>query len=106
MGQRYEGTLIIQTPDNYSPTGDYVLIPLGNQADPSEVLKGRSAYDSHGNVINGTGEFGTIDNPIIVDNEAEMDSMNVSQYFGKFVKYIGPTTEKYVQNAYYMITEG
>ena len=33
MGQKYEGTLIIQTNDNFSPTGDYVLTPLGNQAD-------------------------------------------------------------------------
>lgn len=25
MGQKYEGTLIIQTNDNYSPTGEYRL---------------------------------------------------------------------------------
>lgn len=37
MGQKYEGTLIIQTNDNYSPTGDYVLTPLGNQADAAKA---------------------------------------------------------------------
>ena len=51
MGQKYEGTLIIQTNDNYSPTGDYVLTPLGNQADAAKVLKGYSAYDSYGKVL-------------------------------------------------------
>ena len=106
MGQKYEGTLIIQTNDNYSPTGDYVLSPLGNQADAYQILKGYSVYDSQGNVINGTGELGSIENPIIAETEEEMDKLNVSEYFGKFVKYIGPTTDKYVQNAYYMITEG
>jgi len=106
MGQKYEGTLIIQTNDNYSPTGDYVLTPLGNQADAAKVLKGYSAYDSYGKVINGTGELGSIENPIIAKTEEEMNKLNVSEFFGKFVKYVGPTTEKYVQNAYYIITEG
>ena len=46
MGQKYEGTLIIQTNDNYSPTGDYVLTPLGNQADAAKVLRGYSVYDA------------------------------------------------------------
>ena len=63
-------------------------------------------YDAYGNVINGVGELGSIDNPIIAKTEEEMDKLNVSEFFGKFVKYVGPTTDKYVQNAYYVITEG
>ena len=106
MGQKYEGTLIIQTNDNYSPTGDYVLTPLGNQADAAKVLRGYSVYDAYGNVINGVGELGSIDNPIIAKTEEEMDKLNVSEFFCFFVKYVGPTTDKYVQNAYYVITEG
>ena len=106
MGQKYEGTLIIQTNDNYSPTVESVLTPLSNQADAAKVLRGYSVYDAYGNVINGVGELGSIENPIIAKTEEEMDKLNVSEFFGKFVKYVGPTTDKYVQNAYYVITEG
>ena len=106
MGQKYEGTLIIQTNDDYSPTGDYVLTPLGNQADAAKVLRGYSVYDAYGNVINGVGELGSIDNPIIAKTEEEMDKLNVSEIIRKNVKNVRPTTDKYVQNAYYKITEG
>ena len=99
MGQKYEGTLVIQTNDDYSPTGDYVLTPLGNQADAAKVLRGYSVYDAYGNVINGVGELGSIDNPIIAKTVEAIDKLNVSDFFGKFVQYVGSNRDRYIKNA-------
>ena len=54
MGQKYEGTLIIQTNDNYSPTGEYRLEPIPNLASEEDILKGKKAYGAQGVVLNGS----------------------------------------------------
>lgn len=54
MGQKYEGTLIIQTNDNYSPTGEYRLESIPNLASEEDILKGKKAYGAQGVVLNGS----------------------------------------------------
>lgn len=54
MGQKYEGTLIIQTNDNYSPTGEYRLESISSMASEEDILKGKKAYGAQGVVLNGS----------------------------------------------------
>jgi hypothetical protein len=54
MGQKYEGTLIIQTNDNYSPTGEYRLESIPDLASEEDILKGKKAYGAQGVVLNGS----------------------------------------------------
>ena len=54
MGQKYEGTLIIQTNDNYSPTGEYRLESIPDLASEEDILKGIKAYGAQGVVLNGS----------------------------------------------------
>ena len=54
MGQKYEGTLIIQTNDDYSPTGDYRLESISSLASEEDILKGKKAYGAQGMVLNGS----------------------------------------------------
>ena len=54
MGQKYEGTLIIQTSDNHSPTGEYRLESISNLASAEDILKGKKAYGAQGVVLNGS----------------------------------------------------
>ena len=54
MGQKYEGTLIIQTNDNYSPTGEYRLESIPDLASEEDILKGKKAYGAQGGVLNGS----------------------------------------------------
>ena len=54
MGQQYAGTLIIQTNDNYSPTGEYRLESIPDLASEEDILKGKKAYGAQGVVLNGS----------------------------------------------------
>ena len=54
MGQKYEGTLIIQTNDNYSPTGEYRLESIPDLASEEDILEGKKAYGAQGVVLNGS----------------------------------------------------
>ena len=54
MGQKYEGTLIIQTNDNKSPTGEYRLESIPDLASEEDILKGKKAYGAQGVVLNGS----------------------------------------------------
>lgn len=54
MGQKYEGTLIIQTNDNYSPTGEYRLESISGMASEEDILKGKKTYGAQGVVLNGS----------------------------------------------------
>ena len=54
MGQKYEGTLIIQTNDNYTPTGEYRLESVSDLASEKDILKGKKAYGAQGVVLNGS----------------------------------------------------
>ena len=54
MGQKYEGTLIIETNENYSPTGEYRLESIPDLASEEDILKGKKAYGAQGVVLNGS----------------------------------------------------
>lgn len=106
MGQIYRGTLVIQTENSDSPTGNYFLRPVKALATSSEVLKGYKAYGEKGEVLDGSAEAGSgFDNPIIAQTEAEMESLNIVKYNGKVVLYVGETG-KYEKDSYYVVVEG
>lgn len=93
MGQRYEGTIIVQTPDQYSPTGDYTLIYQHEGATEEQVLEGYTAFNSDGKLLQGIAQMGGQggeDNPILGNSEAEMNALLTVENIGKFAKYAGP----------------
>lgn len=86
MGQIYNGTLIIQTKNYDSPTGDYTLLPLGNQAESGDVKEDKQGYDSVGNIIIGAYEGGYAG---LISSYEEMDSYLTEENVGRILKYIG-----------------
>ena len=58
MGQRYDGTLVIQTKDSTSPTGNYVLSVLSDQAEEKDIINNKQGYNGTGNIITGTNKKG------------------------------------------------
>lgn len=93
MGQRYEGTIIVQTPDQYSPTGDYTLIYQHEGATEEQVLEGYTAFDADGKLLQGkaqAGGQGGEDNPILCETEEDMIALLTAENVGKFAKYAGP----------------
>lgn len=86
MGQIYNGTLIIQTKNYDSPTGDYTLLPLGNPAQSGDVKDSKQGYDGAGNIIIGTNEGGYAGE---VSSYEEMDSYLTEGNIGRILKYIG-----------------
>lgn len=93
MGQRYEGTIIVQTPDQYSPTGDYTLIYQHEGATEEQVLEGYTAFDADGKLLQGkaqAGGQGGEDNPILCETEEDMIALLTAENIGKFAKYAGP----------------
>ena len=86
MGQKYEGTLIIQTNDNYSPIGTKILTPVENPASSDDVISGKGLYDSNGNYISGSLVDGW---PVEIDTEEGMDAFANLENAGRYVKYTG-----------------
>lgn len=99
MGQRYEGTLIVQTPDANSPTGTYNLTYQYPEATEEQIFNGCTAFNSNGKRIVGNARGGA-DNPIICKTEQEMTSLLTTDNVGKFVRFEGGNPE------YAPITEG
>ena len=93
MGQKYNGTIVVQTQDQQSPTGDYTLIYQHEGAAEGQVLKGYTAFNSDGKLLRGAaqaGGQGGEDNPILGNSEAEMVALLTAENVGKFAKYAGP----------------
>lgn len=86
MGQIYNGTLIIQTNDYDSPTGDYILAPIANPAQSDNVKDGKQGYDGLGNVVVGMNEGGYAGEVISYE---KMDSFLTEENVGRILKYIG-----------------
>lgn len=86
MGQIYKGTLIIQTQNYASPTGDYTLLPLGNQAESVDVKNDKQGYDSNGEVVTGTYDGGYVG---IISSYEQMDSYLTEENVGRILKYVG-----------------
>lgn len=86
MGQIYKGTLIIQTQNYASPTGDYTLLPLGNQAESADVKDDKQGYDSNGNIVTGAYGGGYAG---VVSTYEEMDSYLTEGNVGRILKYVG-----------------
>lgn len=86
MGQIYNGTLIIQTKNYDSPTGDYILAPVANPAQSGDVKDSKQGYDGAGNIIVGTNEGGYAGE---VSSYEEMDSYLTEENVGRILKYIG-----------------
>lgn len=86
MGQIYNGTLIIQTKNYDSPTGDYILAPVANPAQSGDVKDSKQGYDGAGNIIMGTNEGGYAGE---VTSYEEMDSYLTEGNVGRILKYIG-----------------
>lgn len=99
MGQRYEGTLIVQTPDANSPTGTYNLTYQYPEATEEQIFNGCTAFNSNGKRIVGNARGGA-DNPIICKTEQEMTSLLTTDNVGKFVRFEGGNP------AYTPITDG
>lgn len=91
MGQRYEGTIIVQTPDQHSPTGDYTLIYQHEGATEEQVFEGYTAFNANGELLKGSAKAGeSLDNPILLLDEDAMMNFVQNENVGKFVKYAGP----------------
>lgn len=86
MGQRYEGTLIIQTNDYYSPVGSKILTPVENPASSDDVVPGKGLYDSNGNYIGGSLVDGW---PVEIDTEEGMDAFVTLENVNRYAKYTG-----------------
>lgn len=86
MGQIYKGTLVIQTQNYASPTGDYTLLPLGNQAESADVKNDKQGYDSNGDVVTGAYDGGYAG---IISSYEEMDSYLTEENVGRILKYVG-----------------
>lgn len=89
MGQRYEGTLIIQTNDYYSPVGSKVLTPVENPASSDDVIPGKGLYDSNGNYIGGSLVDGW---PVEIDTEEGMDAFITLENVNRYAKYTGTSS--------------
>lgn len=94
MGQRYEGTVIVQTPDEYSPTGDYTLIYQQPGATEDHILEGYTAFNAEGKRLTGKAQGEKADNPILCDTEEEMLALLTVANVGKFAKYSGQTISR------------
>lgn len=92
MGQRYEGTIIVQTPDQHSPTGGYTLIYQHEGATENQVLEGYTAFNADGELLQGKVQMkqSGIDNPILCETEEDMNALLTAENVGKFAKYAGP----------------
>lgn len=86
MGQIYNGTLIIQTNNYDSPTGDYILAPIANPAQSDNVKDGKQGYDGAGNVVVGTNEGGYAG---LISSYEEMDSYLTEENVGRILQYLG-----------------
>ena len=86
MGQRYEGTLIIQTDDYYSPVGSRVLAPLNNPASVDDITSGKGLYGDNGALLNGSFVDGW---PLEISTEEDMDAFATLENIGRYVKYTG-----------------
>lgn len=86
MGQIYNGTLITQTNDYDSPTGDYTLAPIANPAQSDNVKDGKQGYDSLGNVVVGMNKGGYAGEVVSYE---KMDSFLTEENVGRILKYIG-----------------
>ena len=86
MGQIYNGTLITQTNDYDSPTGNYILAPIANPAQSDNVKDGKQGYDSLGNVVVGMNKGGYAG---LISSYEEMDSYLTEENVGRILKYIG-----------------
>lgn len=86
MGQRYEGTLIIQTSDYYSPVGSRVLASLSNPASADDIANGKGLYDGNGVLLNGSFIDGW---PLEISTEENMDAFITLENVGRYVKYMG-----------------
>lgn len=106
MGQIYNGTLIIQTNNYDSPTGDYILAPIANPAQSEDVKDGKQGYDGLGNVVVGMNEGGYAGEVISYE---EMDSFLTEENIGRILKYVGEeqiedgSEPKYKTNQTYII---
>ena len=89
MGQRYEGTLIIQTSDYYSPVGSKNLMPVGNPASSDDVALGKGLYNSNGSYVNGSFVDGW---PIEISTEEDMDAFATLGNVGRYAKYTGTSS--------------
>lgn len=89
MGQRYEGTLIIQTNDYYSPVGSKILTPVENPASSDDVVPGKGLYDSNGNYIGGSLVDGW---PVEIDTEEGMDAFITLENVNRYAKYTGTSS--------------
>lgn len=89
MGQRYEGTLIIQTNDYYSPVGSKILTPVENPASSDDVIPGKGLYDSNGNYVGGSLVDGW---PVEIDTEEGMDAFITLENVNRYVKYTGTSS--------------
>ena len=90
MGQRYEGTLIIQTSDYYSPVGSRVLESLSNPASADDIANGKGLYDGNGVLLNGSFIDGW---PLEISTEEEMDAFITLENIGRYVKYMGTASQ-------------
>lgn len=86
MGQRYDGTLVIQTKDSTSPTGNYVLSVLSDQAEEKDIINNKQGYNGTGNIITGTNKKGYAGQ---VFSETEMDSYLTEENVGRILQYLG-----------------
>lgn len=89
MGQRYEGTLIIQTSDYYSPVGSRVLTSLSNPASADDIANGKGLYDGNGVLLDGSFIDGW---PLEISTEEEMDAFITLENIGRYVKYTGTSS--------------
>lgn len=89
MGQRYEGTLIIQTSDYYSPVGSKVLASLSNPASADDIANGKGLYDGNGVLLNGSFIDGW---PLEISTEEDMDAFITLENVGRYVKYTGTSS--------------
>lgn len=85
MGQKYIGTLVVQTSDYYSPVGSYVLEPLNEPATAKDVVPGKELYGQDGELINGLFVDGW---PIELSTEEEVDEFITAENVGRYVKYV------------------
>lgn len=85
MGQKYEGTLIIQTTNDYSPVGSQTLAALENSAFSDDILSGKSLYSQNGQLLKGSFVDGW---PIEIGTEEEMDAFATLDNVERYVKYV------------------
>ncbi len=90
MGQKYEGTLIIQTTNDYSPVGSQTLAALENSAFSDDILSGKSLYSQNGQLLKGSFVDGW---PIEIGTEEKMDAFTTLENVGRYVKYTGTASQ-------------